>query len=186
MISLPHFAEESHPLSVIWLLLLPYKSVSTGYCWEVNKDTKVEWLAQEFAGRGEFRHQGLANSRRWDWKTSVVPWDCINHCEMRKCECLCHRWDFWHRCKWVVCSCKGGYLRQFHILNWCHNPWYLELLIWFHKIVVVLLDFFFLYKVFSLLSAVRILFTSKYCRHRNQYHNCLIMLAVAEGREESC
>lgn len=101
---------------VLWLLLLPIKSVSAGHCWEVNKDTKVEWFAQECAGRGEFRHQGPADSRRWDWKTSVVPSDCINHCEMRKSECLCHRWNLWHWCKLVVCSYKGGSPRQFHIL----------------------------------------------------------------------
>lgn len=185
MISLPHFAKESHPHSE-WYggCYFLIKSVSAVYCWEVNKDTKVEWLAQEFAGRGEFRHQGLADSRRWDWKTSVVPWDCINHCEMRKCECLCQRWDLWHKHKWLVCSYKGGCLRQFQILNWCHSPWYLELLIWFHKIVRVLpkIFFFFLVRYFPSVFSC----TGKYCRHRNQYHNCLIVLAVAAGREESC
>lgn len=150
MISLPHFAEESHPHSEWYgCCYFLIKSVSAVYCWEVNKDTKVEWLTQEFAGRGEFRHQGLADSRRWDRKTSAVPWDCINHCETRKCECLCQRWDLWHRHKWLLCSYKGECLRQFHILNWCHSPWYLELLIWFHKIVRFLPNFFFC-EIFSL------------------------------------
>lgn len=81
---------------------------------------------------------------------SLVPWDCINDCGMRKCECLCHRWDLWHRHKWFVCSYKGGCLRQFYILNWCHNPWYLELLMWFHTIVRFLPDLVFLCKIFSL------------------------------------
>lgn len=48
------------------------------YCWEANRTQKVEWLAQEHAGRGEFRHQGQVDGRRWDWKTSVMPWDRVN------------------------------------------------------------------------------------------------------------
>ena len=85
------------------------KSVSAVYCWEVNKGWKVEWLAQECAGRGDFRYQAWstvedgAGRHRLCLGTgqTVVRWGGMGVCPL----------------KWLVWSYEEGSLRQFHVLN---------------------------------------------------------------------